>query len=95
MYKRQTVQFGAQYRLSSGNLTAVNYVGDGEVVVFSFVHSTHGGERHRAVRLAGLDPDAAYTDGERRYSGALLLSRGLFLPFAGDYASNLTVLRVV
>jgi alpha-galactosidase len=96
LYKRirPTVQFGSQHRLSSGNLTAVSYVGDGEVVVFSFVHSTHGGERHRPVRLAGLDPDAVYTDGQRRYTGALLLSRGLFLPFAGDYASNLTVLRV-
>jgi alpha-galactosidase len=101
LYKRirPTVQFGVQYRLASlddGGVAAVSYVGaDGDVVVFTFVPSAHNGERHRTVRLAGLDPTAVYSDvdTDERYSGGLLTHRGLYLRLEGDYASAVTVLR--
>jgi hypothetical protein len=48
------------------------------------------------LRLTDLDPSASYEDSEgRRYSGALLMSRGLYLTLAGDYVSELFRLRRV
>ena len=102
LYKRirPTVQFGAVHRLASPgdagrDVSAVSYLGDDEVVVFTFAPSAHNGERHRPFRLTGLDPAAIYSDVDsgQRYSGALLMRRGLDLTLEGDYASALTVLR--
>jgi len=53
------------------------------------------GTRLFRVRLAGLDPDARYTDASsgEEHAGAALMNVGLELPGGGDFGSALIRLR--
>ncbi|MEV0563658.1 GH36 C-terminal domain-containing protein [Dactylosporangium sp. NPDC050588] len=97
LYKRirATVQRGAQYRIGDppgAGLTAIQYVLGDETVVFVYRPRAEVAPGPTALRLAGLDPDATYTDPDTgtAASGRALMSAGLpvggRLP-AGDWAS--------
>lgn len=96
---RPTVHRGDRYHLGSAAdpLFGVQYVHGDDVVVFAFALQVRHLMQRRELRLAGLDPAAVYVDVETgaRYSGSLLLHRGLYLELAGDYFSLVTRLRRV
>jgi alpha-galactosidase len=91
LYKRirPVVQHGELYRLRSpegGGLRAIQYVRDGEIVVFAWLDAQKYGEPQKALRLKGLDPSASYRNvatGEI-YRGAVLLHHGLRTGLKGD-----------
>ncbi|HEX3588339.1 MAG TPA: alpha-galactosidase [Pseudonocardiaceae bacterium] len=96
---RPVVQHGTQYRLVHGpELTAVQYVGDAETVVFGWRISEPYGRTPAPVRLSGLDPVATYQD-ERDgtvHTGASLHQVGIDVALPrGDHASVLIRLRRV
>ncbi len=101
LYKelRPTVHLGDRYHLGAAadSLFGVQYVHGDDVVVFAFVRQVRHLLQRRELRLAGLDPSAVYVDVETgvRYSGSMLLHRGLYLELAGDYVSSVTRLRRV
>jgi alpha-galactosidase len=100
---RHVVQHGALYRLTPARVegtTAVQYLSRDatETVVLGWRPLARYGQPDPALRLAGLDPDACYTQlgsGVVHY-GAVLLHHGLVLGLpGGDYASTLLHLRRV
>jgi alpha-galactosidase len=108
LYKdiRETVQFGALYRLRSpreSQIAAQQFIhpnGD-EIVVFAFLHSTHYGTERVDLRLHGLDPSAVYAvhldplqdEPPQPLSGQALMKRGLHLSFRGDFLSRMILIR--
>jgi len=91
---RPTVHQGDRYHLGTATepLFGVQYVHGDDVLVFAFAPQVRHLLQRRELRLAGLDPAADYEDVDTgaRYSGSLLLHRGLYLELAGDYVSSLT-----
>ncbi len=97
---RGTVQMGKLYRLASpraaDGYAATQYVAeDGrQAVVFATLHSQQYGRPVPNLMLQGLDGQAVYkvADIDGRYtaalSGAALMSRGLPVRLAGDYAAT-------
>jgi alpha-galactosidase len=103
LYKqiRATVQRGEQYRLGDppgAGLTGLQYVLGDETVVFVYRPRAEVMPGPDTLRLAGLDPDAIYTNPDTAtvVSGRALTSAGLpvgeQLP-AGDWASAVIRLR--
>jgi alpha-galactosidase len=91
---RDVIQHGALYRLTSPDVTAIQYVLGPRSVVFAYRPSPRPNALTRPIPLAGLDPEASYHSGDRSYPGATLLSAGLPVTFPpGDYASTMTVLH--
>jgi alpha-galactosidase len=95
---RHIVQQGHLYRLAppDHDTTAVQYVtADRDAsVVFAWRPNPRPASAARPIRLAGLDPDAHYTDGSAVHPGDVLLHHGIdpALP-AEDHASTLIQLR--
>ncbi len=106
---RTTVQHGKLYRLQppeQSESSQVQYVAqDGtQAVLFAYLHSQHYGMAQPAIRLKGLDPEAAYRvrpldsskyTGEPTVSGAVLMGKGIDLTLAGDYDSTAVVFERV
>ncbi|WP_206184954.1 alpha-galactosidase [Thermoactinospora rubra] len=84
---RPVIQLGEQYRLPD----AVQYVHQDRVVVIAWRLPSGRGLPVPPLRLAGLDPEAAYRDEETGevHLGAALMNHGLTLALAGDHASTL------
>src|SRR6185437_6114643 len=97
LYKqiRATVQHGAQYRLGDppgAGLTGIQYVLGDETVVFVYRPRAEVTPGPDALGLAGLDPEATYTDADTGtvVSGRALMAAGLPVGgrlSAGDWAS--------
>lgn len=99
---RDTVQFGARYRLGSARhderFAVCCVAADGaQVALFVFARTVRQDSGDPPVRLRGLDPDARYRDVDSGagYGGAFLLRHGLRPALRGDYASALFVLERV
>ncbi len=79
------------------NLLFVQYVGDGESVLFVFLVHARYGRTEYEVRLRGLDPDSLYTyesgDRQKERSGQFLMKRGIRIQLRGDYDSRMIVFR--
>jgi alpha-galactosidase len=98
LYKeiRDTMQFGAFYRLRSPResaLSAFQFVHpDGhESILVVFLSQSQFGHFDSSVRLQGLDPDSRYTvDGwDEPWSGQALMKRGLPVALKGSFVSKL------
>lgn len=99
---RETVQYGAQYRLSSlreSPLHAVEYIGgDGkDIVVFAFHQGFVYDAPEPRVYLQGLEPEGVYqVDGmEGRLHGSTLMNAGLETGLGGDFDSRMFRIRRV
>jgi alpha-galactosidase len=95
---RPVVQEGVSYRLGTAadEVFGVQYTHGDDIVVFAFARQVRHLLQRVELRLTDLDPSASYEDDAgRRHSGALLMSRGLYLTLAGDYVSELFRLRRV
>jgi alpha-galactosidase len=99
---RETVQFGALYRLASprdDEHSALCYVAadGGQVAVFVFAQTVRQNTWNRPVRLRGIDAAATYRDIDTgaEHSGSFLIHIGLRPSLSGDYASALVVLQRV
>jgi alpha-galactosidase len=97
---RPVVQRGSLYRVASARTDPVGaseyLAADGsEVVVLCWWGPSQLGGRLFRVRLAGLDPDARYTDAGTgaEHLGATLMNVGLDQPGGGDFGSALIRLR--
>ena len=93
---RETIQYGAQYRLSSlreSPLHAVEYVsGDGkEIVVFAFHQGFAYDAPEPRVHLRGLEPERIYrVEGmEGEFHGSTLMNAGLETGLGGDFDSRM------
>jgi alpha-galactosidase len=84
-----------------GELTANEYVSqDGkQAVLFAFLHSQQYRQNAPAIRMAGLDPKAAYRvqvlgqTTAQEWSGAYLMQNGVSLRLVGDYDSTAVLLE--
>jgi alpha-galactosidase len=97
---RPVIQRGSLYRVASARTDPVGaseYLSaDGsEVVVLCWWGPGQLGGRLSRVRLAGLDPDARYTDADTgaEYLGATLMNVGLEQPGGADFGSVLIRMR--
>jgi alpha-galactosidase len=97
---RAVVQHGRLYRVASARtdpVAASEYLAaDGsEVVVLCWWGPAQLGGRLFRVRLAGLDPDARYTDADTgaEHLGAALMNVGLDQPGGADFGSALIRMR--
>jgi alpha-galactosidase len=97
---RAVVQQGRLYRIASLRTDPVGaseyLAGDGsEVVVLCWWGPDQLGTRLFRLRLAGLDPDARYTDTDTgaEHVGAALMNVGLDQPGGADFGSALIRLR--
>ncbi|QPC83368.1 alpha-galactosidase [Phototrophicus methaneseepsis] len=99
---RETVQFGAFYRLRSpreGALSAFEFVHpDGhEVIAFAFLSASQFGEYRIALHLEGLEPEATYhvEEFDLTMSGQALMKRGVPLAMKGSFVSQMLHIRRV
>ncbi len=104
LYKtiRETMQFGAFYRLRSPRESALsafqfNNRSGNEVVVTIFLSQSQFGYFAIPIRLEGLDADALYrVDGwDEPWSGQALMQRGLPIALKGAFVSKLIRLERV
>lgn len=99
LYKeiRPVVQLGELYRLRAPGpgLSAVQYVRGADTVVLAWLHAQRYGEEPPALRLRGLDPEAAYTclDTGAVHHGSLLMHHGLRTGLRGDLDACVVRLR--
>ncbi|MFI6813116.1 alpha-galactosidase [Nonomuraea sp. NPDC050328] len=97
---RPVVQQGRLYRLGGrpgGERSAVQYVHEDRVVVLAYNPFTDRRQAPWRLRLAGLEPEARYRDGDGRvWHGTTLMEHGLAVPSwwssGDDYRSDLVVL---
>lgn len=99
---RDVVQFGDVYRISSlkhNNLHAVQYVNEGESVLFLFLDHERFGDAYFTVKLRGLEENKVYRfelNGKiYEKSGAFLMNCGVGIELYGDYDSKLVCLKEV
>ncbi|MGC4951032.1 alpha-galactosidase [Streptomyces sp. DT224] len=99
LYKeiRPVVQLGELYRLRAPGpgLSAVQYVRGADTVVLAWLHAQRYGEEPPALRLRGLDPEAAYTclDTGAVHHGSVLMHHGLRTGLRGDLDARVVRLR--
>jgi alpha-galactosidase len=91
---RETVQLGKLYRLRSpreSDLSAVQFVGDSEALIFLFLRVSQYGPFRSVLRLQGLEPDAQYqiVGSDEIHSGQMLMKRGLPVALSGSFASQM------
>lgn len=99
---REIIQFGDLYRLSSlkkQELQAVQYVKDGESVLFLFLdHERYGNTGYR-IPLKGLEKDRIYQfeiDGKIwKKTGAFLMNYGINVKLGGDYDSRMISFQII
>lgn len=95
----EVVHKGTMHRLKSpfeGNYSAVEFVSEDENTVFVCICSILSGARQPVTRikLRGLDENAVYSDGEKSYSGAVLMKIGLkHRCEGGDFSSETYILK--
>jgi alpha-galactosidase len=102
LYKeiRETMQFGAFYRLRSPRESALSafqftHPSGDESVVVVFLSQSQFGHFHSNIRLEGLEPDALYrVEGwDDLWSGQALMKRGFPVALKGAFVSRL--IRIV
>jgi alpha-galactosidase len=102
LYKeiRETVQLGKLYRLRSprqSELSAVQFVGADEAVVFVFLRTSQFGPFRTVLHLQGLEPNAQYrlVGSDEVYSGQMLMKRGVPVSLSGSFASQMIRVKCV
>jgi alpha-galactosidase len=93
---RETMQFGAFYRLRSPRESVLsafqfNHPSGREAVVVVFLSNSQFGHYHNIIRLQGLDAEAKYMiEGSSEvWSGQALMNRGLPVALKGSFVSQL------
>jgi alpha-galactosidase len=97
---RHVVQHGLQYRLGepARSASAVQYVTTDrrESIVLVYQEAQQYDSQPHPIRLRGLDPAATYRlDDGTAVSGAVLMGHGITPVLTGDYASQLTHLKII
>jgi alpha-galactosidase len=104
LYKdiRETMQFGAFYRLRSPRESALSafqfiHPSGHEAVLVVFLSQSQFGHFYTTVRLQGLEPNARYlVEGwDEPWSGQALMMRGLPVALKGAFVSSLIRIRRV
>lgn len=102
VYKRirPVIQFGDLYRLKNYEdncFWAVQYVKDGQSIIFAFLTQSRFGKNRWRIKAAGLQGDGLYQvclpGGSVRKSGAFLMNFGLEIRLSGDYDSCMILIE--
>lgn len=96
LYKRirPIIQFGELYRLNNdteNSFWAVQYVKDGQSVIFAFLTRSRFGKNRWRIKARGLQNESLYQvrlpEETVKKSGAFLMNFGLEISLSGDYDS--------